>query len=119
MVSLYRRRALVVGHSPSMVSNQGWSAARPHQWEDNQSTLAPLGAERLLFGGRLDPNQASREALMLLPGIGPARAGAITTERRKKPFGSLEDLDRVPGIGPGTIEKLRPWLELEPGVADR
>ena len=77
------------------------------------------GAERLLFGGRLDPNHASRRELMLLPGIGPARAAAITAERMQRAFRSIEELDRVPGIGPKTLEKLRPWLQIEPGVADR
>ena len=77
------------------------------------------GAQRLLFGGRLDPNRAGRQELMLLPGIGPARAAAIAAERTQRAFRSVEELDRVPGIGPRTLEKLRPWLQIEPGVADR
>ena len=46
--------------------------------------------------------------LALLPGIGPLRAEAIIRDReRHGPPDTLEDLDRVPGIGPGTLQGLR------------
>lgn len=60
---------------------------------------------------RIDPDRASLPELRLLPGIGPERAEAIVLERvRGGPFGSAEALERVPGIGPGTIARVRPWL---------
>ena len=77
------------------------------------------GADRLLFGGRLDPNRASPEALTLLPGIGPVRADAIARGRAEEPFARLEDLERVRGIGPRTVHRLEAWLSVEPGIADR
>ena len=43
-----------------------------------------------------------------LPGIGPATAASIVTEReRNGPFADVDDLDRVPGIGPAKLEALR------------
>jgi competence ComEA-like helix-hairpin-helix protein len=76
---------------------------------------APLrGPARLLFGLRLDPNRADAESLQSLPGIGPARAAAIVAERERRPFASVEALIRVHGIGPRTVERLRPWLALAP-----
>jgi DNA uptake protein ComE-like DNA-binding protein len=46
--------------------------------------------------------------LRLLPGIGPARAAAIDADRRAHgPVPRLGDLDRVPGIGPGIVRRLR------------
>jgi hypothetical protein len=46
--------------------------------------------------------------LRLLPGIGPARAWEIVLDRARAPaYRGLEDLDRIPGIGPHTIEKIR------------
>jgi competence protein ComEA len=48
----------------------------------------------------IDPNQADAATLETLPGIGPARALAIVEAR---PFRRIEDLDRVPGIGPRTL----------------
>ncbi|MFV1960043.1 MAG: ComEA family DNA-binding protein [Planctomycetota bacterium] len=62
--------------------------------------------------------------LALLPGIGPVRAKAIVEDRRRHgPVPTLEALVRVPGIGPGTVERLRraegvrvrPRATLEPG----
>lgn len=62
---------------------------------------------------KIDPNTASREELMLLPGIGPVLADSIVSMRGENEpfkFGSVDALDRVPRIGPKTIEKLRPHV---------
>ncbi len=75
------------------------------------------GPLRRLFGRPLDPNRADAIALETLPGIGPARASAIIRERCKRPFGSIADLRRVPGIGPQRLRNLEPFLELEEGMA--
>ena len=71
------------------------------------------GAPRLLFGLGLDPNRASAAALEALPGVGPGRAAAIVRAREKGPFCRLEELLRVPGVGPVTLARARPWLHLE------
>jgi competence protein ComEA len=34
------------------------------------------------------------------------------------PFQRVEDLDKVNGIGPKTVEKLRPWLFIEEPKAE-
>ena len=67
------------------------------------------GAPRLLFGLPLDLNEAGRVALDSLPGIGPRRAAAIVEERCVQPFEDLSGLERVPGIGPVTVNRLRGW----------
>ena len=72
------------------------------------------GPARLLFGLRIDPNQADVATLEVLPGIGPARAAAIVAERERAAFGSVRALERVPGIGPVTRAALAPWLEIRP-----
>lgn len=61
---------------------------------------------------RIDPDTATRAELMLLPDIGPARADAILAQRDGEGRGlaSERDLDRVRGIGPRRLEKLRPHL---------
>jgi len=56
----------------------------------------------------IDLNAATVSELDELPGIGPATAAAIVTEReRNGPFLDVDDLDRVPGIGPAKLEALR------------
>ena len=58
----------------------------------------------------LDVNAAGEEQLMLLPGIGPAKAKAILTYRMKRPFRVVNDLLRVKGIGPALLKRIRPFV---------
>lgn len=56
----------------------------------------------------VDVNTADAAALDELPGVGPATAAAIVTERDTNgPFVTVDDLDRVPGIGPAKLAALR------------
>lgn len=56
----------------------------------------------------INVNTASAAELELLPNIGPSLAKAILDYRTKNgAFNSLADLDKVPGIGPKTLEKLK------------
>jgi hypothetical protein len=75
---------------------------------------APAGAAVLLFGGRLDPNRAEPVALEALPGIGPARAAAIVAAREEAPFCAVAELRRVRGIGPVTLARVAPMLQVDP-----
>lgn len=65
---------------------------------------------------RIDPNNATLAQLDTLPGIGPKLGQRILDERLRRPFASVEDLRRVKGIGPKTIEKLRPHVSIQPNV---
>jgi competence ComEA-like helix-hairpin-helix protein len=78
--------------------------------------LALAGPAQLLFGEGLDANVADAASLAVLPGVGLERAGAIVRAREEKPLLRLEDLQRVPGIGPATLERLRPWLRFPAGA---
>ncbi len=60
--------------------------------------------------GLVNVNTASIEILESLPGIGPVTARAIAAHRVHTPFGSVEDLDDVNGIGPKKLESLRPLV---------
>jgi competence protein ComEA len=58
--------------------------------------------------GVLDLNAADAAELDSLPGIGPSLAAAILADRAANgPFPSVDALDRVKGIGPATVERLR------------
>ncbi len=62
-------------------------------------------------GGRLDLNAATRAELEALPHIGPVLAGRILDHRAAHgPFGRVEELTRVSGIGAKTLEELRPLV---------
>ncbi len=53
---------------------------------------------------------SSAAQLQKLPGIGLKRSQRIIGERGKKPFQTVDELRRVSGIGPKTLEKLRPFV---------
>ena len=60
---------------------------------------------------RVDINQAEWTELTLLPGIGEALARRIVASRETDgPFRDPNDLRRVRGIGPRTMEAIRPYL---------
>nr|WP_277621330.1 ComEA family DNA-binding protein [Thermus arciformis] len=52
-------------------------------------------------------NAATLEELEALPGVGPVLARRILEAR---PYRQVEDLLRVKGIGPATLERLRPYV---------
>jgi competence ComEA-like helix-hairpin-helix protein len=65
--------------------------------------------------GALDPDRATAEEWERLPGIGPALASRIVADREANgAFGGIEGLLRVRGIGPRTVERLRPYFRTAP-----
>jgi competence protein ComEA len=58
--------------------------------------------------GPINVNTAGPDELDRLPGIGPATAAAIIDHRtRHGPFGTVDDLAKVRGIGPAKLAQLR------------
>lgn len=58
--------------------------------------------------GRININTASATELDTLPGIGPALADTIIEYRTDHgPFGSVDELARVPGISARMVDKMR------------
>jgi competence ComEA-like helix-hairpin-helix protein len=71
--------------------------------------------------GRLNPNDAPAALLEMLPGIGMVRAEAIAAYREdaarrdgnKPAFRCFDDLQKVKGIGPKTVQNMSRWLRFE------
>lgn len=62
---------------------------------------------------RVDLNSANVAALDTLPGVGPSTAAKIVADREANgPFTSVDDLQRVAGIGPKRIEEIRELVEV-------
>ena len=75
---------------------------------------SPAALRALRDGARIDVNRALAADLELLPGVGPTLARRIVEQRDAHGgFANAEDLLRVRGIGPRTLERLRPLLAFE------
>jgi competence ComEA-like helix-hairpin-helix protein len=61
-------------------------------------------------GGRVNVNTATVAELEALPGIGPVLARRIIEGR---PYRSVEELDRVKGIGPKRLKEIRPLVTVD------
>ena len=72
----------------------------------NAPGIAPVAT---LPDMRIDLNAADCAQLGMLPGLGPMLAERILLDRDEHgPFSSVDELDRVSGVGPAIIERLRP-----------
>jgi competence ComEA-like helix-hairpin-helix protein len=59
----------------------------------------------------IDLNTADKDTLMMVRGVGESRAQAIINYREKYgPFGSVEELAEVDGIGQATVDANREIL---------
>ena len=77
----------------------------PYDW--NGVPPAPIDE------GKVSLNQADAEKLMTLPGIGPSMADHIIAYRRKHgAFTSIDELQKVKGIGPAKFQKLKDQVGL-------
>ena len=89
-----------------------WHWARLSGWG-----MRPVEIERLperRYDYRIDINSATWVEWMQLPEIGETLALRIVEDRQQNgPFRSIDDLQRVKGIGPKTVEAIRPWLKSE------
>ena len=82
---------------------------KEERYETAEIELAQ-GDGGLAAGEKINPNNAARDELMKLPGIGEVTANRIIEAR---PFSKLEDLDAVDGIGKQTLLRLEPFLMFE------
>ena len=61
-------------------------------------------------GGKININTASQSEIETLPDIGPSKAQGIIENR---PYDSIEEIQKVPGIGEGIFKKIRDLITVE------
>lgn len=84
----------------------GWWRHRGEEGTIDIDRAAPLTAQFLV-----NVNQADWPELMQLPGVGRTLAERLVAEREERgEFRSVEELTRVEGIGPRTLDRMRPYL---------
>ena len=91
------------GEPPGQVLADSGPVSDPLAHRDRALRLArPLAA-----GETIDLNTASPEEIARLPAIGMSLAKRIVARRTSAgPFGSLNDLEKVAGVGPALLDKL-------------
>ena len=85
----------------------------PHQGEESPPVSPPTQPPDTAggqAGSKININTASQSEIETLPGIGPTRAQGIIEER---PYDSIEDIRKVPGIGEVTFQKLKDLITVE------
>ena len=85
--------------------------------------LSPVEIERhpsQQFEYRIDVNSATWVEWAQLDGIGDVLARRIVEDRKRNGrFDTVDSLTRVKGIGPKTLDRIRPWLITEPAMGPR
>jgi len=74
----------------------------------NSVSSTKSASQQLSKENPLNINTATVEQLDLLPGIGPTRAADIIAYRQSNgPFASIEAIQKVPGIGQTTFDRIK------------
>lgn len=82
----------------------------------SQSTSAVAASKMVAAksAGQINVNSASVKELERLPGIGKVAAERIVAYRTENgKFANAEGLLKVQGVGPKTLEKIRPQISLD------
>jgi competence protein ComEA len=77
---------------------------------DEGRSKARRETETIPAGRRINVNTATEAELEALPEVGPVIARRIVEGR---PYRSVDDLDRVKGIGKSRLEEIRPLVTVE------
>lgn len=88
-------------------------AERKEQRQDDEEVKLSIDDQKLKDGETINPNTASRDDLIRLPGIGDFLADRIIEAREESPFVKSEDLLRVPKLKQKTLEKVRHYLDFK------
>jgi competence protein ComEA len=87
------------------------SADSPDTVSEGREPTPPSATVAATGVGLVNINSADEDTLVALPGIGRALARRIIAWRAERgPFGTVEDLIEIPGIGPRNINDFRAFI---------
>lgn len=108
--TLEKIRPWVTVNEPAIGSDTSLEVERLERKPVAHASASSPGAKLRPGDPPLDVNTADESELQRLPGVGPTIARRIVEARAAGPFRSPDDLRRVKGIGPKTMESLRPFV---------
>jgi competence protein ComEA len=83
-------------------------------WCIFSNPAAAGNGEKIVLDDKINPNADTAVSIARLPSLGAAKAKAIIEYRQSGViFNDAADLDKVKGIGPKTVENIRPYLKFE------
>jgi competence protein ComEA len=102
------------GESKDVVANE--SQSLQNSTNPNEAASPPLassGTSSVAISGLVNLNTATLQELDTIPGVGPVTAQRILDHRRRiGRFTSIDQLLDISGIGPKTLEKIRPQVSV-------
>jgi competence ComEA-like helix-hairpin-helix protein len=99
------------GTTPSNQQSRGKPQNKGGRYGKTVLAFVMWFALSVLAMAAVNINTATKEELTSIKGIGEKRAQDIIDYRTKNGnFKSVDDLERVPGIGPGLMKQIRPQL---------
>ncbi len=96
-------------------------AAVCFSWGFVKNFAKPGQSYKIELDEKINPNNAPAASLVRLPGIGISRAEAIAAYRKEfkqkskngLAFQNCDDLQKIKGIGPKTVQNISHWLKFE------
>jgi competence protein ComEA len=84
-----------------------------HAWGFSRWGARPAELEATSTAYRIDLNAATKAELLQMPGVGESLAERIDAYRREYgAFRQVDEITRIHGVGPATLERLRPWVQV-------
>ena len=104
--------AFLLGVTITLLAVNGW-AHLPWGTRPTELDRAPA------LSYRVNLNRAGRAELLQLPGVGDSLADRIDAYRRQRGgFRTVDDLVQIHGVGPATVDRLRPWVTVSEGAQE-
>lgn len=109
-----REFIVIIFFSAILIAGIGLKYIKENHWNLESTEVVNLARGKTSY--RIDINKADWHELMLLPGIGKARAKAIIEYRHKHgDIHSIDELSNIKGIGDSILNSVRDLIIIKKG----